>query len=227
MLVPAESPSREELELGLYEPDVTQLITERLRAGMTFIDLGAYSGYYTLLASKLVGSTGRVYCFDPDPRIFPILEENLRRNGCLNVIAVNKGGSDSTGAAVLAPGPLERSFLSNEPLKGGALVETVRLDDYFRSQVWPAVDLLKMDVEGSEMEVLRGMTELCQRNPNLGLIIESNPFAMARSQVTFSEVVTKLEELGFSRAKVIEKQMGLVSLAQLPRSKLICNLFVV
>ena len=86
---------------GMWEPAETALIRSQLKPGDTFIDVGANFGYYTVLASKLVGPTGRVIAFEPDPRSFQLLERNVARNGCTNVVLEQKALADKPGTLTL------------------------------------------------------------------------------------------------------------------------------
>src|SRR5262249_13205461 len=72
--------SREVCFTGRYEPQETALVRSILRPGMSFVDVGANWGYFTLLAAHLVGKGGRVISLEPDPRLFPILQRNVTRN---------------------------------------------------------------------------------------------------------------------------------------------------
>ncbi|HEY3128368.1 MAG TPA: FkbM family methyltransferase, partial [Acidobacteriota bacterium] len=74
---------------GIWEPNLTNWISERLLAGDTFVDVGANIGYYSLLASKLVGESGRVVAVEALPQIFGILRDNLQANCAGNVRPVN------------------------------------------------------------------------------------------------------------------------------------------
>lgn len=71
---------------GIYEPRETNLFKKIVRHGMTVIDLGANIGYYTLIASKLVGESGKVYAFEPEPDNFNILVKNININNLKNVV---------------------------------------------------------------------------------------------------------------------------------------------
>src|SRR3990172_2612704 len=71
--------------LGYYEYGVTKLVTSTLRPGDTFIDIGANIGYFTLVASPLVGPSGKVHSFEPIPGIFSTLQSNVAANGLTNV----------------------------------------------------------------------------------------------------------------------------------------------
>lgn len=72
---------------GLWDPSETAWLSWRLRPGMTFVDVGAHVGYFSVMASRRVGAAGRVLAFEPEPGNFALLEENLRRNGCTNATA--------------------------------------------------------------------------------------------------------------------------------------------
>ncbi|MDX3388383.1 FkbM family methyltransferase, partial [Streptomyces niveiscabiei] len=82
---------------GAWEPHLTSFVSRRLRPGDTFIDVGANIGYYTVLASQLVGSTGRVVAVEPSPDFHEALAGNVRLNGCANVRTVNTAVSDTPG----------------------------------------------------------------------------------------------------------------------------------
>ena len=85
---------------GMMDPLETQLVQELVRSGDTVIDIGANVGYYTLLFSELVGETGRVIAFEPDPNNFALLERNVLGNGCRNVTLVPKAVAATTGRGV-------------------------------------------------------------------------------------------------------------------------------
>ena len=74
------------LSSGTYEPEETRLFRSKCRPGDTVIDVGANVGWYTVIASKLVGKKGRVIAFEPEPVNFAILKKNVLANGCENVI---------------------------------------------------------------------------------------------------------------------------------------------
>jgi len=79
--------ARDACLIGAYEPPVTQIFTRLLRPGATVVDLGANWGYFTLMAAQLAGPGGRVLALEPDPRMFDLLERNVRLNGLTTVDA--------------------------------------------------------------------------------------------------------------------------------------------
>ena len=207
MLVPSTSPSLPYFRTGLYEQDLTDQLVKQIRPGQNIVDLGANTGYYTLVASKLVGSSGRAYAFEPDPAMFDYLTRNIALNGCQNVTAVQQAVSDRVGSASFIRQDQERGFLSAGDPSGSLEVPTVTLDDYFSGQGWPAIHLVKMDVEGSELAALLGMIELSRRNPQLRLVMEFNLEAMRRAGVSSLMLTAALGGLGFRDASVIEKRL--------------------
>ena len=188
---------------GDYEAGTTRVVEGLLNEGCTFVDLGAHIGYYTLLAAKLVGKTGRVYSFEPDPGNFVLLFKNVTVNDYTDrVIPVQK--------AIVGHGERDKrlyfhstrtSSSSLYTLEGGRpesiAVEAVSLDEFFASIGWPKVDVVKMDIEGAEKEALEGMHDLVSRNPRLRLIVDYNELTISAAGVTAEEFIATLKSLGF------------------------------
>jgi FkbM family methyltransferase len=227
--LPPRLPSARRLLADMYEPEVTQLVGSTLLRGMTLVDAGASVGYYTLLGSRLVGHTGRVYSFEPEAEVHRYLELNVERNAVANVVTIRKALAERTSLAVFIPSALEGGFISSrQASKAPAVtIETVSLDSFFEALGWPSVDLIKLDVEGAEGSVLDGMPELSKRNPQLRLIMEFNRITMKRSGRTAAGVSAALTRLGFDSAYVIELGLKPISLGRpLPQSGLVYNVLV-
>ena len=230
MVVPPGYPAARSFAAGCYEEDVTQLFESIVKEGMTVIDLGANIGYYTLLASRLVGIGGRVYAFEPDARTYEYLCRNIQANDCRNVIMINKAASDKTGAAFLIRDTRsdEKNWLSSRPPSDvSIIVHTVTLDEFFEREGWPSIDLVKIDIEGSENAALNGMQVLCRRNPLMQIVMEWDVSYIKRSGGTVEELASTLRKAGFIKAYVIEWGLKPVSLAgELPRTAGYYNLLV-
>jgi FkbM family methyltransferase len=149
---------------GDAEPAVQRVLAERLRAGMVFYDLGANIGLFSMLAARIVGPTGRVFGFEPNGEVASRLRRNVARNGFANVTVVQKGvWSSSCENKLSAADPSSPDhgtgmlFALAEP-RSATMVECVALDDF--AQTAPPPDAIKCDVEGAEVEVLRGAANL-------------------------------------------------------------------
>lgn len=145
-----------------WEPGVAEFLRDTLNQGDIFIDIGAHVGAYTLLASKLVGSRGQVYAFEPDPVARRFLYKNIGINRAINVTILPLAVSDvektvtlaapkAFGGAVSSIGAARTRFGSGESLQ----VRTITLDG-FCSEHAIQPDLVKVDVEGAESAVIAG-----------------------------------------------------------------------
>ena len=138
---------------------------------MTVLDIGAHHGYYTLLASQIVGPAGKVLAFEPSPRERKKLNLHLRLNRCKNVLIEScaLGDADSAGQLFLASrtesgcNSLRRPDVSGAPAPISVVVQ--RLDQVLLKQRIGSVDFVKLDVEGAELSVLKGATELLTKRP--------------------------------------------------------------
>ena len=166
------------LAKGDFESAETCFVERLLRPGMTALDVGAHHGYYTLLASTLVGSQGRVIAFEPSPRERIRLERHVRINKCTNVqieplaLASEKSRADlylvegsEDYCNSLRP-PAVRSPTKTVP------VEVTSLQEFLSHQRMGPIDFIKLDVEGAELEVLKGAGEALQNQPRPVLMVE-------------------------------------------------------
>jgi FkbM family methyltransferase len=154
---------------GDAEPEVQEALAELLKPGQTVYDVGANIGFFTILCSRLVGPSGRVYAFEPIPRNLATLKRNIALNGLTNVVVVEMALSSSSGTAEMFVSPWSAFHSLNVegaskqdnhgPDAGEIVVQTVTLDEFVRDDGVHAPDLVKIDVEGAELIVLAGMRE--------------------------------------------------------------------
>jgi FkbM family methyltransferase len=196
---------------GGYEKGTTRVLTKLAKEGMNIVDIGANVGYYTLLAAKRVGSHGKVYAFEPEPRNFELLMENIRLNSYENVIATQRAVSNESGTASLFLSPRcsgAHSLVSTrDPGNETIAVGTVTLDEFFEREGWPAIQVIKMDIEGWEMEALDGMHKLIIRNSPLTIVVEFYPWGMLGRGMKPLALADTLTRLGFSLS-VIDEETG-------------------
>jgi FkbM family methyltransferase len=181
-----------------YEPELAYL-GKILSPGNLFIDVGANFGVYTLVASKLVGETGRVLAFEPTAHSFAILQQNLALNHSSNVRAFQVALAQTRGKAWLYHGwdPVGNS-LGKDPLWGsdGEDVQTEALDNLLEENGANRVDVIKIDVEGAEELVLRGAIR-CLTSQSPIIIFEFNPGCAARFGLSPYGARDLLESLGY------------------------------
>ena len=208
---------------GRYEPATTQLFHDALKPGMVVIDIGAHVGYYTLLAAKLVGPTGQIYAFEPEPGNHATLEKNIELNNYGNIVATQMAVSDQKANATMYLTSLDSGrhslFQHGLPKQGTTQIETTTLDYFLESQGWPQVDLMKVDVEGAEVAVLDGMTQLLAKSPQLKLIIEFNPTLLQSAGVAPTSFLEKVRSLGFQMC-TIDDSIGLSPVDEMDSSAL-------
>lgn len=162
---------------GTFEEFETESIQKEIKNGDIVLDIGANIGYYTLIFAKLVGESGRVYAFEPEPNNFALLKKNVEINGYQNVILVQKAVSNKSGKTNLylhkISGGGHRIFQAPEN-SNFIEIDVTSLDDYFKN-VNVIIDFMKVDVEGSEVGVIEGMSTLLQKSKNLKIMTEFIP----------------------------------------------------
>jgi FkbM family methyltransferase len=187
---------------GTWEPHLTAWMRSRLTSGDLVIDAGAHTGYFTLLASQLVGPTGRVVAIEASPDFHEALTANIEANGCGNVRTVNAAVSDAPGRMTFY---LERST----NLGGTTAVRPRTVISSFEADAAPlptlvtedvliAARLIKIDVEGGEAAAVRGLAPVLHRlRHDVELAIEITPRLLAKQGQHADDVLTLLRECGF------------------------------
>ncbi len=168
------------LETGEYEPQVVAVLHKYLHPGNTFIDLGANEGYFSVIASGLVGPGGRVVAVEPQSRLQTVIHTNLELNGCANVevqrllVSGVDGELDlmlmpeaSPGASSLYTSrPKLRSILPKERVASKTLGSFLALSRIIRC------DLMKVDIEGAEWDVFMNAGEVLRSGMIRNMVIE-------------------------------------------------------
>lgn len=192
------------LRRGGFEPLTSEVLETTLQPGQTVVDVGANIGLHTVRMARRVGPRGRVHALEPGEENLAYLRENLRRNRLENVrvLAVAAAAERGTRAFYLQPRSTHHSFHARSDSPGTLVnVEAAPLDELIDGPV----DLVKIDTEGSEVEVILGMKRLLRESPNVRLVVEWNlPLALEQSEGP-EELPTLLVELGFAVAVLDEE----------------------
>jgi len=201
-----------EIYLRRYEPEETRLILDLVKPHMVTMDIGANIGYFTLLMAHLVGSQGRVHAFEPNPVMLRKLEENIALNTAFrdDRVAIHRVALGATeGEAEFFCPRLGHEGLAGlrrtnrAPIANVIRVPVQTIDGFIRAHGIERVDFIKMDIEGGELDVLRGSHRLLAelRPAILFEAFESNTAAYG---YRVFEILSYLEQRGY-----LVKQAGM------------------
>ena len=185
-------------EDGVWEAFETQLFLERLKPDSVFVDVGANIGYYTLIAASLIGEQGKIFSFEPDPENFYLLQRNLQHNHFSSVDAVDAALSDEDSIGKLYLN--EDNYGDHQVYDDGSgrQSRSIRLlngEHYLGSKV-SAIDLLKVDTQGAEYHVIKGLLPLLKRSrEHLSMIVEFWPYGLRKAGATGQGLVDLLAQL--------------------------------
>jgi FkbM family methyltransferase len=154
--------------LGLVEPEVQQALTRLLAEGDVMYDIGASAGFFSLLGARLVGPTGRVYAFEPVPEVADALRHNAEINRLDQVAVKQIALSSHSGQAVLVLVPTNswrlEEFGAPEHRRRSLSVQLATVDELVAAGELEPPSLVKIDVDGAELEVIRGMEATLRRH---------------------------------------------------------------
>lgn len=188
--------------IGNYERQETNWVKAYLGKGDTFLDVGANVGYFSLLASRIVGNTGSVISIEPSRNRFEILEQTIARNSLSNVKLFNLGLGAVSEQKVL-PDPLLENYSPSFFAEGqGENVRIVTLDELFPQMGVDHIDVLKMDVEGFEPYVLQGARSLLSQKKIKAILCEINEHWIQKAGYSPEEFHDKIVSMGFSACRL-------------------------
>jgi FkbM family methyltransferase len=196
---------------GNLEPGLTARFRQVVAPGATVVDVGANIGMYTLHAARAVGAGGTVHSFEPTPAIHRLLSDNVQVNGFKEAGVVHLHAaalSDVEGEAelaVYADNNGHNSLFRKAPGDDVVTVPLHRLDAVLGHDA--RVDVVKIDVEGAELQVLRGMQVIASRNPGIVVFCELAPEHLERAGSTAPDFVKALADLGW-QVQVVEEPSG-------------------
>ena len=224
----------------LYEAGTSAILIDQLRPGDVFIDVGAHIGYFTLLASALVGPAGCVHSFEPEQRNHAALLNHLKLNGTSNVLPYPWALSDMTGITELFVHPhhdgahsiwdikprlyeKDRDKITRTP------VFATSLDTLLSDPIPLSIRAIKIDVEGFEMHVVRGMSRVLDSARVPVVIIEINESLLTECKTSEQELRDFLVRRGYSILADDPETGKLIKLepAQPFKSKFVYNLIFV
>ncbi|MBE9101678.1 FkbM family methyltransferase [Vacuolonema iberomarrocanum] len=202
----ALDPVMESMYFRTYQSDLVALMERILRPGDSFIDVGANVGYVSAIALSLVGRKGQVHAFEPVPqyadRLRHVQQDNPRYNLQVNPVAL----SDQPGIATICVTNLPNigwntmvpQFMGRSTVQAEVDVSVTTLDRYLTTTTVPNLRLIKIDTEGYEFPVLKGLqTTLSSCDPLPALVVEIAPAAYPNLGMSLAELAIFMRNLGY------------------------------
>ena len=200
--------------LGVWEGYTTTFVESCLRPGMVVIDAGANIGWYTLAMARVVGPSGRVYSFEPAEEELTRLRSNVRLNRFENVRIKPLALAEAEGWATLSD-----TLDAGTTYVGGGKrrIATTSLDRLVAEEGLERIDFIKMDVEGSELHVLRGAREVLRRFHPM-LMVELEPVPLSRMGTDPQTVIAFLRSEGYELKELVRGRLEPLRDDMLPRN---------
>ena len=178
------------------EEYATKMLPQIIKSGDCVVDIGANMGYYALLESKLVGRNGVVYAIEPVKKTFGILQQNIALNNYGNIEPINIGIGEKKGIATMFIG--NHSNLNSMTIVPGMITEQINvqidsLDHFLAGRKSPK--FIRMDVEGYEYDILKGMIGLLNGGEKLTILMELHFHLLDRHKST--KILNSLKDHGF------------------------------
>ncbi len=174
-----ESPMMLARALGYYEVEKAEAIRRFLKPGSAFVDAGANKGDFSLIAAALLKGTGKVLAFEPAPANVKWLQKSVALNRYTNVRVCDVALADGNGTASLYLGEKSgwHTLVPGLPHRNAAVITVGKstLDGFLEKSQETKVDMLKIDVEGAELQVLEGARHTLDRNKDIVLLIDTHP----------------------------------------------------
>jgi FkbM family methyltransferase len=175
-----------------------ELLKKHVKSGDVVLDIGANIGYYAELIANLVGEKGRVHCFEPDAINFKHLKNNC--GSISNLVLNNKAvGPKTETLKIYTSKNLNVDHRTYEPEDYAEVleIEAVSVDDYLKDKD-QKIQLIKMDIQGFEMQAVQGMINTLKNNPELRIISEFWPYGLRKAQSSALAYFKFLTQHGFT-----------------------------
>jgi FkbM family methyltransferase len=186
---------------GAWDPALSKFIETNLSPSDVFIDVGAHVGYFTLLAARRVGPTGTVLSIEPNPFALEQLELNVERSNLQNVLVEHTACGESRAVVKLylhadSNSSMASLYSGKASAAGAVEVPCTTLDQLCQERRLHRVKLVKIDVEGAELFVLRGMKGV-MREMRPAIVIELHPHLLEDVGTPMQDVLALLKDLDY------------------------------
>lgn len=214
------------ISIGVFEPFETELFARCIRESMTVVDVGANVGYYSLLAARRVGNSGRVFAIEANPAMYSMLLQNIAVNDYQKIIPVHRCVSNLSGQARFRINRVVAGESGMLPRGEAEREDTITLDTGTLDDLLPdgAADVLKMDIEGAEGLALMGASRLL-RNCRPQIFMEFVPALLTKMGTPPADVLEIIKQHGYSIYLINEKSRKLQTIVHEVEIALGGNLF--
>lgn len=196
---------------GSYAIPIVETMNRLLRPGDVFLDVGANIGYLSAIAASLVGPAGQVHCFEPVPEYFERLQKLIELNPEYNIRVDSRAAGETPGACTIyvtrEPGQntMVPAYKSGPEIVSTLEVPVVRLDAYLSEHAIERVAVIKVDAEGFELPILKGLEEYFKKSPlRPAIICEIAPRAYPLMGRKVSELASYMAHYGYAAHDLID-----------------------
>lgn len=215
---------------GVWEPALTEYISQTLQRGDIFIDVGANIGYYSCIAAQIVGDSGCVHAVEASPSVYRLLQENIALNQNQNIVAHHRAAAACKGSlAVYKAGEanigrtttmleiaLKHKFALESEVQADSLDQIVGLRNLLNARI------VKIDVEGAEWQVLQGIAKvLPECSARTEFILEISPASLTSQGVRAEHIVSIFTDLGYEALVIEDKNEPVHYMCARPPSQLL------
>lgn len=202
-----------EMKAGrVFEPEIVEVAKQYITDGSTVLDVGANFGQMALLFSQFVGEKGRILAFEADHFTFSVLEKNIAANSRTNIMPISKAVYDKSGEVMFYPVPDFKRFSSygsyglDPNAREGRKVETIAIDSL---NIQSPISFMKVDVQGSDLFVLRGAVETIRRH-QMPIIFEYEEQFQEEFKTSWNDYLKLIELIDYKIERVINNMNYLI-----------------
>ncbi len=214
MILPSDDKglSKELILKGIREPLCTKIFLKECHKDMNVIDVGANLGYYLLMEAKIMeGGKGKIWGIEPNPKSFDILVKNVALNKYNKVILINKCiGGKKEQTNFFMSNRWNESRVENKNKKPTEELQKIQIEIDTLDNLFPdeKIDFVRMDVEGYEKNILKGMNGIIKRNPHLKIFFEYHPILLNKDER--KDIQNFIENNGFKIKYFVNERRGKV-----------------
>jgi FkbM family methyltransferase len=174
-----------------------ELLKKHIKPGQTILDIGANIGFYADILSQLVGPDGKIHCFEPDATNYGYLEKATKKLS--NVIINNNAVGPKTETIKIYTSKnlnVDHRTYKPDDYDEEIEIQAVSIDDYLG--INNKIDFIKIDIQGFEMQAMKGMTFTLNANPDLKMISEFWPYGLRKAGSSLTEYFSFFKDKGFN-----------------------------